>query len=139
MTTPNSQEFSTCFISLQMMKRYGLHTVQWWQCQWMMLLPDQINKRTYFWIIRISWLCPISNLIFWSNFFLTCTFEKLISYFLQMFLARGFITLQALHCLFFFLLATILNMAMFKFQWVWIKAVSWYYLTWCTSLFLFVF
>ena len=89
--------------------------------QLMMLLPDLFNKRTYFWVISIAWLCPTPNLILEVTCFLICK---------RVFGSVG------IKWIVFFFLATIFIMATFSFQfWVRKEVGSWYYLTCCTSLF----
>ena len=85
-------------------------------CQLMMLLPNQFNKRTDFWIISITWLWLFPNRI-------PCSFHIFDK---RVF---GFVGIRSI----FFFLSTILVMVMLEFQ---IKIVTWYYLTCCTSTFL---
>ena len=84
-----------------------------------MVLPNQFNKRTDFWIIIITWLWLFSNLIL--SFF--DIFEKTLF---------GFAGIKSIDL---FFLAVILIMTMFNVQfWVNRKIGSWYYLTCCTPL-----
>ena len=63
MTTSNSQELSALFICCewQTFVDYISHNCN--KCQLMLLLPNQFNKRTDFWIISITWLLLFPNLI----------------------------------------------------------------------------
>ena len=89
------------------------------KCQLMMLLQNQFNKRTDFWIISITWLWLYSNLILYSF----NNFDKRVF---------GLVGIKSLA---FFFLTTILVMEIFNFQFSFrIKIGSWYYLTYCTSL-----
>ena len=87
------------------------------KCQLMLLLTNQFNKRTDFWIISITWLWlfPKLNL---------CSFDIFDK---KAFCFSGFKSIV------FFFLATVLIITMFNFQfWVRIKIGSWYYLTYCS-------
>ena len=90
-----------------------LHTNNDSKCQLMMLLPNQFNKRTDFWIISITWLWLFPNQIL-------CSFDVF---------GKRVFGLVGIKSIVFFLVI-ILIMAMFNFQfWVSIKKGSWCYLT----------
>ena len=106
---------------LQMINSYDYDYVPYngSKCQLTILLPNQFNKRTIFWIVSITglWLSP--TLIICS---------------IDIFDKRAF-CFVGIESIGFFFLASILIMAMFNFQfWVRIKIGSWYYLTCCISL-----
>ena len=112
-TISSSQEFSAFFICC---KWKTVLDYIWYnndsKCQLMMMLPNQFNNRTDFWIISISWLWLFPNLI-------PCSFD--------IFDKKAFIFVGIKLIVFF----------LFNFQyWVRIKIGSWYYLTCFTSLFL---